>query len=549
MYKNTRFMGEGPWPYKPGGFHPVHLGDVLDGRYQIFRKLGAGGQSTVWLARDSSKQERSYVAIKVHEAQGGKHQEKIDEYLRQDQTPHPGASYVESSLGSFTVTGPNGTHYCKVMEPYGGSLTRVLNAAFDLRGTLNEGESWTWKAQKGDGWSTAVAKKICWQVLSGLSYLHSRELAHRDIRPTNVFTALQYDLSLLSENDIQESVWPADVKEEEEEEEEEGEEDDDDDEDDDEEEEEYDEGDDESDDDLPSDPEERQRQKEERRRQEEIADEEERRFLKEYYEYQEKAEEFRAAIDAKWESFGQGDRQAIPHSTEWNKANLTGTRDGIEVLIRQDGKEIKPGELQYTVRGTPLPGTLNLDKEFRVILGDLGFALPFNECSKSSIKTEPVYRPPEDLLGLEPTYKADIFSAGLLLWRVVMLDELIWLLTSTSMPGYTRCRQLYDLTRRLGPIPHSMRTQWKEADEYIDKDGNALDLSEAEKSIYGAPIGKDSYYFGDIWYRARIQKPFDMSEDGLNIFMDLIQKMLQWEPKKRPDVDEILQHEWFKEFQ
>lgn len=39
--------------YHPGGYHPVHLGDVFhDGRYKILRKLGDGAFSTVWLARD-----------------------------------------------------------------------------------------------------------------------------------------------------------------------------------------------------------------------------------------------------------------------------------------------------------------------------------------------------------------------------------------------------------------------------------------------------------------------------------------------------------------
>lgn len=37
--------------YVPGGLHPVHLGDKV-GRYNILRKLGYGGYSTVWLAEE-----------------------------------------------------------------------------------------------------------------------------------------------------------------------------------------------------------------------------------------------------------------------------------------------------------------------------------------------------------------------------------------------------------------------------------------------------------------------------------------------------------------
>jgi len=45
--------------YRPGGFHPVKLGDTFkDGRYKVYHKLGWGGFSTVWLARDES-----YVTI------------------------------------------------------------------------------------------------------------------------------------------------------------------------------------------------------------------------------------------------------------------------------------------------------------------------------------------------------------------------------------------------------------------------------------------------------------------------------------------------------
>lgn len=39
--------------YQKGGYHPITLGDTLkDGRYKVLHKLGWGGYSTVWAARD-----------------------------------------------------------------------------------------------------------------------------------------------------------------------------------------------------------------------------------------------------------------------------------------------------------------------------------------------------------------------------------------------------------------------------------------------------------------------------------------------------------------
>ncbi|VUC37590.1 unnamed protein product [Clonostachys rosea] len=488
--------------YCPGGFHPVHLGDVLNDRYHVFRKLGSGSQSTVWLARNgrhfvsqnfsnfsdeyilhcypfSSKQERLYVAIKVFEADTSSHQERIDQYLLRDQTPHSGADLIESlSLGSFTVTGPNGSHYCKVLEPLGGSLSTILDEAYDLRGSLNQGKPAQWKAQQGDDWQTAPAKRFCWQVPSGLSFLHSKKLAHRDTRPTNVFPVLQYDLNSMHENEIQKSVWPTDDKQDEDDDGESG----------DEEDEEDDEGEDGDDDEDDEDEDE-----------EEDEDENE---SDEMEKHRQAFLETEAIINARWQSFDQGDRLATPHSEEWTKANLIGTRADIELLVRKDDKDFGPRDLQYTVQMTPVPGGLDLNKPYRVILGDLGFAFPFSECEENPIATEHVYRPPEDLLGLKTTYKADIFSAGLFCLKIVMLDELIQMLNGGG-PGYTQSRQIYDLVKRLGPIPQELRARWKQTDEYIDADGNPLDLAEAERAIYGTPFS--GVIFGTVQrFRSRL---------------------------------------------
>ncbi len=38
--------------YRRGGYHPVHLNDVFNHRYEIIAKLAYGQYSTVWLALD-----------------------------------------------------------------------------------------------------------------------------------------------------------------------------------------------------------------------------------------------------------------------------------------------------------------------------------------------------------------------------------------------------------------------------------------------------------------------------------------------------------------
>lgn len=50
---NVIFEEESFVDYRPGGFHPVAIGDSLSAdRYIIYHKLGFGGSSTIWLARD-----------------------------------------------------------------------------------------------------------------------------------------------------------------------------------------------------------------------------------------------------------------------------------------------------------------------------------------------------------------------------------------------------------------------------------------------------------------------------------------------------------------
>jgi serine/threonine-protein kinase SRPK3 len=127
--------------YCPGGYHPVHLGDKFNDRYTIEHKLGYGGYSTVWLARDPQKR---LVALKIMVAAkpGDVDYEDILQeasFLRRLK-PQPGASigrplsgvlysshttppsFFPTLLDEFIIQGPNGEHRCLVTDVLGPSL-------------------------------------------------------------------------------------------------------------------------------------------------------------------------------------------------------------------------------------------------------------------------------------------------------------------------------------------------------------------------------------------------------------------------------------------
>ncbi|KAI8160327.1 Serine/threonine-protein kinase SRPK [Colletotrichum sp. SAR 10_65] len=105
---------ERPQHYFPGSYHPVEIGDQFsNGRYTIVHKLGHGGYSTVWLARD--EKHGQFVALKImvpeQQSQSEAHNYGIEiEFLRelhQIPTNHPGKLMLMSCLDSFSHDGPN----------------------------------------------------------------------------------------------------------------------------------------------------------------------------------------------------------------------------------------------------------------------------------------------------------------------------------------------------------------------------------------------------------------------------------------------------------
>jgi len=194
-HSNSDF--EGHSGYRKGGYHPVQVGDLYNGRYTIEKKLGWGHFSTVWLASDSQVPDdhpHKLVAVKVQKSAPQYTDAAKDEIelLRacQKQGPHLsypsgaastpkhyhassdkeeyGGQFVVALLNHFEITGPHGRHVCLVFETMGPNLLHGIKAC-DYRGLPLD-----------------HVRMMTAQILMGLAFLHERcAIIHTDLKPEN----------------------------------------------------------------------------------------------------------------------------------------------------------------------------------------------------------------------------------------------------------------------------------------------------------------------------------------------------------------------------
>ncbi|KAF8433380.1 kinase-like domain-containing protein [Terfezia claveryi] len=173
--------------YRPGGYHPVHLGDLFNQRYKVLRKLGYGTYSTVWLARDLSGSR--YVALKILKANVESPRElAILTTLSDYDVQHPGYSRVLRLLDHFNHTGPNGTHLCLVTEVLGPCIGELLDPPW-----LKFGDS--------RRYPTTIVREISKQALLALQHIHSAGIAHGDVYSGNLLCEIP-DLDQETESEV-----------------------------------------------------------------------------------------------------------------------------------------------------------------------------------------------------------------------------------------------------------------------------------------------------------------------------------------------------------
>jgi eukaryotic-like serine/threonine-protein kinase len=138
------------------------IGTTLSGRYRLEAKLGSGGMSTVYLARDETLDRP--VAVKVMHREMSEQEDQLQRFRQEARAV---AKLTHPNVVSVIDAGEDGGHPYIVFEYVKGE---TLKQRIGRVGALDPQE--------------AIAYAI--EVARGLSVAHARNMVHRDIKPQNV---------------------------------------------------------------------------------------------------------------------------------------------------------------------------------------------------------------------------------------------------------------------------------------------------------------------------------------------------------------------------
>ena len=211
---------------------------------------------------------------------------------------------------------------------------------------------------------------------------------------------------------------------------------------------------------------------------------------------------------------------------------------------RYDGAPIGPNVPEYQIQpqGTVTPAD-TLPSDCKILVADFGeafFMYTLNETyQEHELNTPTLVRPLGSIFGYPIPSAVDIWTTGMAIFDILGRSKLF----QDSWPDDDTV--VLEAINTFGPLPPTMWQTWPNRSQFFKDDGSWQDGKRPSGSKI-SPTLTDR--IRDSMGQGGESEAFGYTELELKSIEKMLQSMLQYEPKDRATVDQVLRSEWVREY-